>query len=106
MNLRAGGEAMWARARRFAPAALMAELPVFVVHATNTELIPFFARPVFGDTSGAAGFTARCSLPRLSRRSDIRPRLRAMQGERRPATPASSTSAFSLAASFGGISST
>ncbi|HYP14945.1 MAG TPA: hypothetical protein VEQ63_13540 [Bryobacteraceae bacterium] len=52
----AGGIVYRVRLVRFGPAALMAELPIFVVQATNTDLIPVIARPIFGDTSGASGF--------------------------------------------------
>ena len=52
----AGGIVYRVRVVRFGPAALLAELPIFVVQATNTDLIPLIARPAFGDTSGVAGF--------------------------------------------------
>lgn len=52
----AGGIVYRIRLARFGPVALMAELPLFVVQATNTDLIPLIARPIFGDTSGIAGF--------------------------------------------------
>lgn len=52
----AGGIVYRVRIVRFGPAALMAELPIFLVQATNTDLIPVIARPIFGNTSGVSGF--------------------------------------------------
>jgi hypothetical protein len=69
----AGGIVYRVRLVRFGPAALMAELPVFVVQATNTELIPVFARPVFGDTSGSAGFITPGGVVRFIPESRVSP---------------------------------
>lgn len=52
----AGGLVYRVRLVRIGPAALLAELPIFIVQATNTDLIPLIAQPIFGNTSGVSGF--------------------------------------------------
>jgi hypothetical protein len=52
----AGGIVWRIRIVNIGPAALLAEVPVFFVQATNADLIPAIARPIFGNTSGISGF--------------------------------------------------
>lgn len=56
-----------------AAASLMAELPIFVVQATNTVLIPLIARPVFGNTSGVSGFVTPGAVVRFLPDSVVSP---------------------------------
>ena len=52
----AGGLVYRFRIAQPGPVALMAEIPVFLVQATNTDLLPAFGRNFFGNTSGVSGF--------------------------------------------------
>ena len=69
----AGGIVYRVRLVRFGPAALLAELPIFVVQATNTDLIPLIARPVFGNTSGVAGFITPGGVVRFAPDARVSP---------------------------------
>jgi hypothetical protein len=69
----AGGFAYRVRLVRFGPAALMAELPVFIVQATNTDLIPLIARPIFGNTSGISGYITPSAVVRFFPDSRVSP---------------------------------
>jgi hypothetical protein len=69
----AGGIVYRVRFARLGPAALMAELPIFVVQATNTDLIPLIAQPVFGDTSGVSGFITPGAVLRFGPDSILSP---------------------------------
>lgn len=51
-----GGIVYRVRVVRFGAADLLVEVPLFVVQATNTDLIPLIAQPIFGNTSGASGY--------------------------------------------------
>lgn len=51
-----GGIVYRVRLVRFGAADLLMEVPLFVVQATNTDLIPLIAQPIFGNTSGASAF--------------------------------------------------
>lgn len=69
-----GGIVYRLRIVRLGPAAsLMAELPVFAVQATNTDLLPLIARPVFGNTSGAQAFVTPGAVLRLLPEARISP---------------------------------
>jgi hypothetical protein len=48
----AGGVVYRVRLARFGPASLALEIPIVIIQATNTDLIPLIARPVFGNISG------------------------------------------------------
>jgi hypothetical protein len=69
----AGGIVYRVRLVRLGPAALMAELPIFIVQATNTGLIPLIAEPIFGDTSGVSGFITPGAILRLAPDSIVSP---------------------------------
>lgn len=71
----AGGIVYRVRLVNFGPAALLAELPIFVVQATNTDIIPVIARPIFGDTSGAAGFITPGAVVKFAPESRVSPYL-------------------------------
>jgi hypothetical protein len=47
-------------------ASISAEFPIFVVQATNTDLIPRLARPIFGNTRGVVGFFTPGGVVRLA----------------------------------------
>lgn len=68
-----GGIVYRVRLVRFGPAALMAELPIFIVQATNTDLIPLLAQPIFGDTSGVSGFLTPGAVLRFAPDSIVSP---------------------------------
>jgi hypothetical protein len=51
----------------------MAEVPIFIVQATNTDLVPLIARPVFGNTSGVSGFITPGVVVRFLRESRLSP---------------------------------
>ena len=71
----AGGIVYRVRLVRFGNAALMAEVPVFLVQATNTDLIPLFARPTFGGTSGISFFATPAGVVRFAPESRVSPYL-------------------------------
>ena len=54
-------------------ASLMVELPVFVVQATNTDLLPVIARPFFGNTSGASAFVTPGAVIRFLPEARVSP---------------------------------
>lgn len=69
----AGGIVYRVRLVRLGPADLLAELPIFVVQATNTDLVPLIARPIFGNTSGASGFVTPGAVVRFTPESPVSP---------------------------------
>ena len=69
----AGGIVWRIRIVNIGPAALLAEVPVFLVQATNTDLIPLIARPIFGNTSGVSGFITPGGVIRFLPRARVSP---------------------------------
>jgi hypothetical protein len=69
----AGGIVYRARIADIGAAALLVEVPIFIVQATNTDLIPLIARPIFGDTSGVSGFTTPGGVVRFLPRARVSP---------------------------------
>ena len=69
----AGGITYRIRVAEFGPAALLAEVPVFVVQATNTDLLPAIAAPLFANTSGASGYFTPGAVLRFASRSRLSP---------------------------------
>jgi hypothetical protein len=69
----AGGIVYRVRVAEFGPAALLAEVPVFIVQATNTDLLPAIAAPVFANTSGASGYFTPGAVLRFASRSRLSP---------------------------------
>jgi hypothetical protein len=69
----AGGIVYRVRLVRLGPAVLMAEIPIFIVQATNTDLTPLMAEPIFGDTSGVSGFITPGAVLRFAPDSILSP---------------------------------
>ena len=69
----AGGIVYRVRITDFGAAALLAEVPVFVVQATNTDLLPAIAAPIFGNTSGASGYFTPGAVLRFASRARLSP---------------------------------
>jgi hypothetical protein len=69
----AGGIVYRIRVAEFGPAALLAEVPLFIVQATNTDLLPAIAAPVFANTSGASGYLTPGAVLRFASRSRLSP---------------------------------
>lgn len=46
-------------------AALWLQVPITVVQATNTDILPALARPFFGDTTGVSGYVTPGALVKL-----------------------------------------
>jgi hypothetical protein len=51
------------------------EIPLFVVQATNTDLLPVLVRPFFGNTSGASGYLTPGGVVRFASRARVSPYL-------------------------------
>jgi hypothetical protein len=68
-----GGIVYRVRLVRFGPAVLMAELPIFIVQATNTDVIPLLAERFFGNTSGVSGFITPGAVLRFAPDSIVSP---------------------------------
>jgi hypothetical protein len=54
-------------------AALLAEVPIFFVQATNADLIPLIVQPIFGTTSGVSGFITPGGVVRFLPRARVSP---------------------------------
>ena len=69
----AGGVVYRLRLADMGPAALLVEIPLFLVQATNTDLLPAIADPFLGNTSGASGYITPGAVLRFASQNRLSP---------------------------------